>query len=374
MNRRPDCVNTGKEGRGAGAFLLRAGAGAVWGALRGVGALGALAAAGAVVAGLSGCLAQPEDRDPRREAPASPAGWPAIAWPEDNPYQPEKAELGRLLFFEPRLSRDQVISCSWCHSERASFADNHHTPFSTGFELIPTRRNTPTLVNAAFGASFMWAGEVETLEEQAIIPLLSPDEMNMTAEDIEAMLTGDSAYVARFHEVFGPGPITLAHVARALATYQRTLISTRAPYDAWQAGDSTALTAAQRRGHALFTGKANCAACHTPPLFTDGKFHNTGLDVAGADSGRAAVTGRPADAGKFKTPTLRNVAVTHPYMHDGRFEDLGAVVEHYNSGGHPHPARDARVHPLNLAPEEKEDLVAFLHSLTDQDFLTHHNP
>lgn len=369
MNRWSDRVGAGREGKGAGAVRFDGRAGFPWRPLR------ALAVAGVVaVVGLSGCLAQPEDRDTRAEAPTAPAGWPAIVWPEDNPYHPEKAELGRLLFFETRLSRDQVISCSWCHSERASFADNHHTPFSTGFALIPTRRNAPTLVNVAFGTSFMWAGEVETLEEQAVIPLLSPEEMNMTARDIEAFLTGDSVYAARFRAVFGPGPVTLANVARALATYQRTLISARAPYDAWKAGDSTALTPAQLRGQALFTGKANCAACHTPPLFTDGKFHNNGLDVVVADPGRAGVTGLPADAGKFKTPTLRNVSVTQPYMHDGRFDELREVIGHYNAGGHPHPARDARVHPLNLTYEETEDLLAFLQSLTDQEFLTRHNP
>lgn len=348
-----------RKGANAGAFCFRAFAGFVL---------------TLTFVGLSGCLSNPDDPGPAWSAPTPPAGWPAIAWPEDNPYHPDKAELGRLLFFDTRLSRDGVISCSWCHSERASFADNHHGPFSTGFALIPTRRNTPTLVNVAFGTSFRLAGEVATLEEQAVAPLLDPEEMNMTATAIEAMLMADDEYVARFGAVFGPGPITLSRVAKALATYQRTLISTRAPYDAWQAGDEMALTGPQRRGHELFIGKAQCAACHTPPLFTDRKHYNIGLERVIADSGRAWVTGDPGDAGKFRTPTLRNVSVTHPYMHDGRFNSLREVVDHYNAGGEDHPARDERIRPLGLTYAEVSDLVAFLESLTDQEFLTRHNP
>src|SRR5690606_38690871 len=216
------------------------------------------------------------------------------------------------------------------------------------------------LVNVAFGSSFMLDGGMATLEEQALGPLLAPDEMNMTAAEIEAVLAGDSGYVAGFHAAFGPGSLTLANVAKALATFQRTLISARAPYDAWQAGDSTALTAAQRRGHALFVGKGNCVACHAPPLFTDGLYHNTGLDAVIADSGRFGVTGLLEDAGKFKTPTLRNINVTRPYMHDGRFNELRDVVEHYNAGGQAHPGQDARVRPLGLTHAEMKDLVAFL--------------
>ncbi len=359
MNAGPDGFNKGIRGGSAGASRFRTFAG------------GALAL---LLTGLSGCLSGPEERGPTWVTPAPPPGWPAIVWPEDNPYHPEKAELGRLLFFDTRLSRDKVISCSWCHSERASFADNHHTPFSTGFNLIPTRRNTPTLVNVAFGSSFMSAGEVATLEEQAVMPLLSSEEMNMTADAIEAVLAEDHDYVSRFHAAFGPGPITLERVAKALATYQRTLISASAPFDAWQAGDDAALTEPQRRGHALFVGKGNCAACHIPPLFTDGKYYNTGLESVSVDSGRMHVTGLAADMGKFKTPTLRNVSYTQPYMHDGRFLELREVVDHYNSGGHAHPARDARIRPLGLTYDEVGDLVAFLESLTDQEFLDRHNP
>lgn len=323
---------------------------------------------------LAGCVSDSPETSEAWATPAPPAGWPAITWPADNPYHPAKAELGRALFFDTRLSSDGVISCSWCHSERASFSDNHHSPLSTGVELLPTRRNAPTLVNVAFGKSFLLAGEVATLEEQAMGPLLARDEMNMTPERIEEVLSEDSAYVAAFRAAFGSGPITLARVAKALATYQRTLISARAPFDLWQAGDSGAFTPAQKRGFALFTGKAGCAACHVPPLFTDGGYYNTGLEDAVVDSGRARVTGLVSDAGKFKTPTLRNIVETNPYMHDGRFALLHEVIDHYNAGGVAHPARDPRIRPLGLTPDERDDLLAFLEGLTDREFLVLHNP
>jgi cytochrome c peroxidase len=324
----------------------------------------------------AGCLtsAGKGDEADRFTPPAPPPGWPSIQWPADNPYNPAKAELGRKLFFDTRLSSSGAVSCSWCHSERASFADNHSDPFSTGVGLQPTRRNTPTLVNVAFGSSFLLDGAAGSLEEQALGPLLSPQEMDMTESKVEALLVGDSVYVRLFRKAFGSAPITLAAAVKALATYERTLISFRAPYDAWRAGDSAALSPAARRGEALFTGKAGCASCHVPPLFTDGEFHNTGLDAMTGDSGRARVTGFAADLGKFKTPTLRNLFWTLPYMHDGRFIELREALEHYNGGGAPHPARDSLMRPLGLSYEEISDLLAFLESLVDPHFESEHNP
>jgi cytochrome c peroxidase len=321
---------------------------------------------------LAGCLTGGNEKRERFEPPSPPAGWPRIEWPADNPYHPAKAELGRRLFFDPGLSSTGVVSCSWCHSERASFADNHSEPFSTGVRLQPTRRNTPTIVNVAFGTSFLLDGEVATLEEQALRPLLSPEEMDMTGPEIIARVAGDSAYSRLFREGFGNVPVTLQGVAKALATYERTLISFHAPYDRWKAGDESALSSEARRGEALFTGKAGCARCHVPPLFTDGKYHNTGLDAVTADSGRARVTRLAADLGKFKTPTLRNLQWTHPFMHDGRFFELREVLEHYNEGGAAHPARDSLLRPLGLSYAETEDLRAFLESLTDQRFVDEH--
>ncbi len=333
-----------------------------------------LAAWLAVLACLSGCVlgGGASEEDGSFAPPAAPAGWPRIHWPKDNPYSPAKAELGRTLFFDPRLSSEGVVSCTWCHSERASFADKHSDRFSTGVNRQHTRYNTPTLVNVAFNSTFMFAGEASTLEEQVLHPLLSPREMDMTEAGITALLSADSAYVRGFRESFGPGPIVLDRVAKALATFQRTLISHRSPYDAWKAGEDTALTPAARRGEALFMGKADCARCHVPPLFTDGRFHNTGL--AGEDSGRARVTGLASDLGKFKTPTLRNLLWTRPYAHDGRFFELRDMVEHYNAGGLPHSGQDTLLKPLGLTYGEVSDILEFLGSLTDQHFMDEHAP
>jgi cytochrome c peroxidase len=222
-----------------------------------------------------------------------------------------------------------------------------------------------------FASSFMFDGAALSLEEQALLPLLNPHEMDMTAAEVERRLTNDTMYVRLFQGAFGSGPITIRRVALALATYQRTLVSDRAPYDRWAAGDSTALSESARRGAALFLGeKGGCVRCHIPPLFTDGKFHDIGLDSLPADSGRARVTKNELDFGKFKTPTLRNILHTGPYMHDGRLVSLEHVVMHYNTGIKASGRVDGGLKLLGLEEDEIFDLVAFLESLTD-DFILH---
>jgi cytochrome c peroxidase len=221
----------------------------------------------------------------------------------------------------------------------------------------------------------MFDGAVTTLEEQALLPLLNPHEMDMTAHDVETRLANDTMYVRLFQGAFGSGPITIHRVALALATYQRTLVSHRAPYDRWVAGDSTALSESARRGAALFMGeKGGCARCHIPPLFTDGQFHDIGLDSLPADSGRARVTKNRLDFGKFKTPTLRNIFHTGPYMHDGRLVSLEHVVMHYNTGIKASGRVDAGLKLLELEEGEIFDLVAFLESLTDDVLLQSPQP
>jgi cytochrome c peroxidase len=221
----------------------------------------------------------------------------------------------------------------------------------------------------------MFEGGVPTLELQALAPLFAENEMDMTGTEIEARLATDSTYIRLFRQAYGEGPITLAGVTKALATYERTLVSYRAPFDRWQAGDTEALSAAAQRGAALFLGeKGDCWHCHAPPLFTDRSFHDIGLDSAPVDVGRYLVTGRDADIGVFKTPTLRDVGVTGPYMHDGRFATLRQVVEHYNTGGKPHANKSAVVRPLGLTSGEIDDLVAFLESLTDSVLLAQTAP
>jgi cytochrome c peroxidase len=324
---------------------------------------------------VSGCLRDPAS-SPAPEAPEDevyevvlPAGWPPLVWPQDNPYSRAKAELGQDLFFNFALSRDGLASCAWCHTPLSAFTDSHHGPFSSGTRHQQTRRNTPTLANVAFARFLTYDGRDSTLESQALGPLLSPHEMDMTGPEMAARLELDTHYVNLFRRVYGEGPITLDRIVKALATYQRTLISHRSPYDRWRAGED-ALGPEAKRGAALFFGdRLDCRRCHVPPLFTDGGFHNTGLDSVTTDRGRGAVTGVAADEGRFKTPTLRNVELTSPYMHDGRFYTMAEVLQHYNSGGMPHPGADSLMRPLGLTAQEISDLGAFLESLTDQDFM-----
>jgi len=298
-----------------------------------------------------------------------PAGWPSLAWPVDNPFTPAKAILGRRLFFDKTLSRDRSVSCGSCHHPEQGFADRGVVR-SVGVHGLHANRNSPTLTNIGLNTVFMFEGGVPSLELQAIAPLFAANEMDMTAAEIEARLSVDTLYVRLFRHAYGEGPITLSGVTRALATYQRTLISARSPFDRWKAGEVTAMSPDARRGAEIFLGeKGDCWHCHAPPLFTDRSFHNIGLDSVLTDLGRALVTGRAADEGAFKTPTLRNVGVTGPYMHDGRFATLRDVVNHYNSGGKSHPNSSALIRPMGLTPGEVDDLVAFLEALTDSAFL-----
>jgi cytochrome c peroxidase len=336
---------------------------------------------GAVFVGsiLSGCLqtSGPDDEVAvisdgtyTPSMPVPPEGWPAIQWPEDNPYTSAKAILGRRLFFETALSRDRTVSCAWCHASGHAFADRHRSALSVGVRSQHTFRNTPTLANLAFASSFMFEGDVPTLELQALRPLMSSIEMDMTEQEILARLSSDTLYVRLFRQAFGKGPISLTRLARALATFERTLVSLRSPYDRWVAGDTGALSVEAKRGAAIFFGdKARCSRCHTPPLFTDGSFRHNGYfhgdDSVSADSGRARSTKLATDVGKFKTPTLRNVFHTYPFMHDGGLPSLEEVVLHYNSGGFAHQNRDTLIRPLGLNDYEIYELVQFLESLTD---------
>ncbi len=333
----------------------------------------------------SGCLFDRADRDGSGEGgetgnvtdgdyvpvkPVSPAGWPSIVWPKENPYTPAKDVLGRRLFFEPALSRTQNRACSWCHGALEAFADVHGDSMSFGVGSGTTTRNTPTLANLAFARTFFFDGRASTLEAQAFGPLYAANEMDMTGPEIVARLSADTTYIRLFAQAYGSGPITMERVTRALATYERTLISFRSPYDLWRAGDSAALSPSAKRGEALFrSAKAGCAECHVPPLFTDGGFHNIGLDSVPVDPGLGGITGRPEDMGRFKTPTLRNLTATKFYMHDARFRSLQRVLEHYNAGGFPQPPGAPSIRPLGLTSGEQDDLISFLEALTDTAFL-----
>jgi len=295
-------------------------------------------------------------------------GFPAVPVPSDNPMTAAKVELGRHLFFDRRFSRDSSVSCGSCHKPEHAFSDAGNST-SAGFAGLRTTRNSPGLTNVAWNTSLFWEGGVPTLEIQAISPIINPVEMNMNTDTLILRLMQEQRYGPLFSRAWGDSRITLERVTKSLATFQRTLISGSSPFDRWTRGEAGAISASAQRGADLFFGeRGDCFHCHGAFNFTDNRFHNTGLDSVTIDEGRYRVTNNEADKGKFKTPTLRNIALTSPYMHDGRFFTLEEVVQHYNSGGKPHPNRDPLMRPLGLTSMDVQDIVAFLESLTDYTF------
>ena len=283
-------------------------------------------------------------------------------YPHDNPPNPAKAELGGLLFHERRLSRDGSMSCATCHDPARAFTDGQVT--ALGIDGLRGSRNVPAILNNAWGTAFFWDGRASTLEQQVLQPLFNPRELAAAPAQVVAVAKSE-AYRSRFIDVFGAEP-GLGDVARALASYVRTIVASDAPFDRYMAGESRALSEPAIRGLALFRGKARCSACHAGPTFTDGEFHNTGIawrTGVPTDEGRALVTHAAEDRGAFKTPTLREVTRTAPYMHDGSVATLPEVIDYYDGGGHKNPTLDRRMRRLNLSSSDKKDLLAFLQSL-----------
>jgi cytochrome c peroxidase len=337
-----------------------------------------------------------------------PLGVPFDVWnyfiPKDNPMTEEKVALGRELFFDKRLSADGSLSCSTCHEPRFGFTDGK--PVAEGIHGRKGTRSAPTLLNAIFNAGQFWDGRVDSLEEQAKHPLVNPDEMgNPSTDAVVARLRAVPEYSARFQQVFGE-QITMGGVGKAIAAFERTLVSGNSPFDRYVAGNRDALSDSGRRGMLLFTGKARCSVCHNLagtfaanqsfPFFTDQMYHNTGVAVneprfealaksaaalakghpdkisleqlaaepgAGA-LGRFLVSGNVLDIGAFKTPSLRDVELTAPYFHDGSAKTLDDVVKFYVKGGNGNPNRDWQLEPIRLSDQERGDLVEFLKSLT----------
>lgn len=312
--------------------------------------------------GLLGCeILSPQPDEGSVDLRVAP-GFPAVPVPEHNPMTVAKVELGERLFFDPILSRDRTISCASCHEPDVAFADPR--ALSVGVDGRVGLRNSPSLVNVAYQRLFFWDGGSLSLEGQVLGPLEDENEMDANLGDILERLTTDASYRQQFEEVFDEPP-SIPGLTQALAAFQRTLLSSGGPFDRFQQGDARALTPAQTRGLTLFDGKAGCRACHAGVRFTDDTFRNNGLAFANADSGRARITFLASDFGAFRVPSLRNVALTGPYMHDGRLATLADVVTHYNQGGTQSRNQDAAIRPLDLTPEEQDDLVAFLHALTD---------
>ncbi len=284
--------------------------------------------------------------------------------PETNPLTPAKIELGARLFNERRLSADSSVSCATCHDRTKAFTDAR--PFSIGVFARPGRRSAPTLVNRGYGRVFFWDGRAATLEEQVLGPIENPNELGNTLTNVLRFLEADSTYAAAFNNAFGAGA-DAQRLSQALASYVRTISSGDAPIDRFTEGDGSAISERARFGLTVFRGKGRCTTCHVGPTFSDEGFHNTGVAWNGqrfVDHGRAALTGRAADRGAFKTPTLREISRTAPYMHDGSLATLDDVVEYYDAGGRANPALDPELRPLRLRPDEKRGLTAFLESLS----------
>jgi cytochrome c peroxidase len=293
---------------------------------------------------------------------ARPASTP---YPDDNRYSPDREELGKALFFDPRLSGSGWISCASCHNPALSWGDG--LPRAIGHGMQTLGRRTPTILNLAWAEALFWDGRAATLEEQALGPIQAEGEMNLPLDEMVTRVASIPAYVAMFERAYPSEGVTKATVAKAIATYERTIVSGPAPFDKWLAGDENAISASAKRGFGLFNGQARCAQCHSGWRFTDDSFHDIGIVTE--DRGRGAILkALPVMQSAFKTPTLRNIEARKPYMHNGSVATLEDVVDLYNRGGL--VRRDSvspEVLPLNLSAAQKQDLVEFLRTLTGRD-------
>jgi cytochrome c peroxidase len=316
--------------------------------------------------------ASPADTEPRLVDAVAPNGLPAgpvtRTAPEGSELTEERAQLGRKLFYETELSRTGEVSCASCHRQEHAFSDPDTV--SSGVEGREGTRNAPALVNLAWSERFFWDGRTTTLEEQAGQPIENPLEMDLPLEEAVDRLKRLPPYAQRFEEAYG-GPIDAEKLTQAIASFVRVLVSGNSPYDRHLAGDDQDFGEAAARGERLFSSeRAECFHCHPAGAFTNDGLFNNGSYVEGGDEGRRAVTGRAGDLGKFKVPSLRNVGVTGPYLHDGSLRTLREVVERYAAGGLGHPSTDPQIRTLELTKDEVDDLVAFLESLTDDAFLS----
>ena len=323
-------------------------------------------------------------------------GLPPLTIPDDNPQTAEKIALGRLLFNDKRFSTNGSVSCASCHQADKAFADG--LPVAIGINGQAGTRNAPTVVNAAFYQTQFLDGRANSLEDQALGPFINPIEHGLTSHQaIIDVIRQDVDYIKQFKNVFNipADAVTINYVVKAIASFERTLVSGNSPFDRYYFGmDQTAISVSAARGSRIFRRKGNCANCHeislNNALFTDNRFYNVGVgfkrlapvlaalmagknsddlaltDMQRSELGRFNVTKTFADLGKFKTPTLRNIALTAPYMHDGSMKTLEEVIEHYDKGGNKNRYIDAKIFPLHLTQQEKADLLAFMETLTSQ--------
>lgn len=275
-------------------------------------------------------------------------------------------ELGRDLFYDPILSLDNTISCASCHSQTHAFAD-HNGAFSSGVGGATGVRNSPSITNLAWYPSFMWDGGVNHIETFSVAPITNPLEMKETIPNVLAKLNASPKYKSKFKAAYNVDEITDQKMLQALSQYMAMVISADSKYDQYRKGE-VSLTAQESAGLELFRSK--CASCHTEPLFTDFSFRNNGIDETFTDLGRATITQNPDDNGKFKVPSLRNVELTYPYMHDGRFFTMAQVLDHYSTGIHQSATLDASLSAgVPLTADEKSKIIAFLRTLTDYNLM-----
>ncbi|MEM7349101.1 MAG: cytochrome c peroxidase, partial [Chloroflexota bacterium] len=332
-------------------------------------------------------LAQDPDETPTPNLPDTPYNYSNITLPDhftanqiastdntpnNNSITDQGATLGRVLFYDTNLSIDQTVSCASCHQQAHGFSDPDQ--FSAGISGQVTGRNSMGLANARFfePGTFFWDERAATLEDQVLLPIQSPVEMGLTLAQLQTRVENLSYYPPLFEDAFGTDDVTTERISRALAQFIRSMVAYQSKYDEGVDNNFSNFTAAERAGRQIFEGRGRCDNCHGTDAFIVEESHNIGLDATTTDRGLGEATGNTNDDGKFKVPSLRNVALTAPYMHDGRFATLEEVVEHYNSGVQNHPNLDnqlqqgAQPRRLNLNDTQKANLVAFLHTLTDQ--------
>ena len=324
------------------------------------------------------CAKDKEDEDVYKTTPyvlTIPTGFPQMQIPADNPFTNEGIALGKKLFYEKLLSGNNTQSCESCHNQALAFTDNGNR-FSTGIQGIEGNRNSQPLMNLGFNLHYFWDGRKTTLENQILEPVPNPIEMHQSWILAMSKLNAHPEYPTLFKQAFNTDRIDSMHVVKAIAQFLRTMISSNSRLDK-RLNNTGNLTNSELNGLVIFkTEKGDCFHCHQidgSRLLTDNQFHNNGLDATFTDLGRGAITGNASDNGKFLTPTLRNIALTAPYMHDGRFQTLEQVINHYDSGGVSSPTVDPLMKHvgtgLNLTNQEKADLLAFLRTFTDSTFI-----
>lgn len=286
---------------------------------------------------------------------------PELRVPRDNALTPERIALGKALFFDPRLSGSNWISCATCHNPALGWSDGLPTAVGHGMQVLA--RATPTILNTAYNRKQFWDGRSPTLEHQALGPIEAAGEMNQPLAGLIPKLKAIAGYTTLFERAYPGEGISESTIAKAIAAFERTIVSTEAPFDRWISGEAGAISDAAKRGFALFEGKANCIACHQKFNFVDDGFHNIGLPGTD-DPGRYALVKVDVLKGAFKTPTLRDITLTAPYMHNGVYATLAEVIDHYDAGGVNKTNLDPNMKPLALTASEKTDLIEFLKTLT----------